>query len=1282
MTYDLDPKDIENWADRFSSKGQLPRLIRKLLRSTLSDRNPDIDMPSDSSVYFPGWDGIVRVVRGNSWAPDGVSGWELTCDKDIEGKANENYMKRTIKPDPIDNKNSTFVFVTPRRWNGKKDWVTKRCQENQWREVRAYDANDLVDWLEQSEEVMEWFINDWNRFPNAFRLIGELDRVSTYMDPMKDNLERLVSLLDSEHMQEPEHKGMSDILDKTKDYIQGGLILRARTELEKVSQEATQLPTKLRIRYLTNLAFCELSEDRFDEAIGLIQEVHEIQPDHPVHISNASLAARLQHDYDRALELAQKAYDIDRSDPIIAANLISSLWELGQIDQLESFIKSNEWMLREPDSADAIAKIRIQQDRYEDAEEIYRSLVEIESDNHHAYVGLSQSLIARALTDRMLMMYSGNLETILCEAESAATQAIDILEHTQFTARRCEVLLLRAYARTRLEKLDEAMHDTDSVLDKLPENDNAFQQKGILLLKKNDPTQARLWLEKIQDTDIRDNSLLPLADAYLESGDAKTAISLLKDNLSLDPPEWEDLVRAQTLMRAESKAGYDDSIGPILKTALEQHPHNPILFALSAVRSSLRNDTQASVSALIKAIGFADGPFKQLLQSKLGHLYVELGLFADAAKQFDEVCGDDIAHPDVTPLMLSLSNSGQYSRALNIARRFRNEMASPPREALDVEASMLGYAGDVEAAALCYHELCSRSDSTVDDLAQLALVLYRCGDHSGASEIIAKIDTLELSHNPHILMSFANLKRFLGNPSYIDDAYASLQFGREDPNLQMKYLALFRGANKDWKEPVVIGPGCFVRIRINGEENWWHIAEESEHPVNERELPPDNEVAKNLIGRSVGDTFDLQQGIGKITYEVVELQSKYVRTFQKIFDEFPIRFPGNHLLSHISEDDGFASIFLSIESRHQQVKEFEMHYGSKPLPFVSLCSLINSPVIMTWNEYTKFSNKQFFFGHGSAQEAEEGFELLCNAESITLDITALLTIHRLNLFSYVQSRFSCVSIPQLVFDEIQEEIIHLRMDGAPSGVMGKNEEGQYTLSDVTEDAWREWNEYALSVLESAKALKRIPSYPLLSVDEPDKVFDILRPSGVGAVYLGNENLETDSVLVSDDLSLSEIARTQEIPVVNSQSVLEELLRSDTITDEIYASRIEELTLMNYWYVRVGANDLLRRLKSSQYQTTPGILAMLRTLGGPHCSENAAVNVAIFVIDSLAKSRLLPEQYELFLSSVLTETRRGRFSNSILLEIGERISVRLRLYPIQLEQTLQVIESLLQTPPPK
>ena len=1281
MFYDFDPSQIDNWADRQDARGQLPTLIRKLLMETLPDSKPIIDMPSGSSVSFPGWDGLLKVDCGNSWAPDGVSGWEFSCSKNITDKANRDYRKRTNDPKGIDIETSTFVFVTPRRWQSKRTWVKERCEERSWREVRAYDADDLVAWLDQSSNVAQWFIGISSGSPNAFQVKDRLDTLSAQVQSLNRNFERQAKQPDSEPVQDSEHQEILETIDKAKDFIQQGMILTARTRLKEIEHEVTQLPNTLRFRYLTSLAFCELSEDKFDEAVSLIYEAYEIQPENPTAITNASLAARLQQDSDQAVNFAQKALALNPNDPIAAANLMASFWDAGKNDQLENFITSNEWITGETDSAEALAKICMQQNRYEDAEVIYRTLVETNPDSHHVYAGLCQCIVARAQTDRTSTLYSEDLEGILSEAESMASKAISILGPTQLVARRHEALLLRAYARSRLGKTTESMHDVDSVLNESPGNSNAIQQKGILLLKEGRADEARSWLESIQDPDIRANSLLPLADACLESGDAAAAITLLKDSFSLDPPGFEDLGRAQSLMRTESKAGRDDSVGPMLEVALDRHPRDPNLFVLSAVRSSLEGDTEATASALIKAISLADNPLGRMLQSQLGHLYKEVGQFSDAAEQFSKVCGDDISHPDAIPMLLSLSTSGQYRRALDVAKKFREKMDSPPRIVLNLETEILGHVGDVKTAVLRYREMCSRTDSTPDDLVGLAITQFRCGEHSAARETIADIEVSGISHNPQALMKLAHMKRLLGVSGYIADAYLSRRCELNDPNLQMGYFALFLSVKRDWEEPSVVVPDCLVRIRADEKEQWWHIVEDTDSPTNDRELSPDNALAQHLLGRGVGDVFDLQQGLGVITCEIVELQSKYVRAFQEICEDFPIRFPGNPSLSRIRMDDNFTPVFHSVELRHQHVESAKRLYKSHQLPFVSFCSLIGISTLSKWLEYTKQPNKQFWFGEGSTQESDEGAELLRDTDTITLDIIALLTVHRLELSDHLQTRFSCVSIPQFVFDEIQEEVFQIKLGNAPKGFMGKNEEGRYTLTEVSEDAWKEWEGYASSVFELAKVFERIPSYPMLSVDELQETVEMLRPSRAVAVYLGDEEFEVDSVLISDDLVLSKLARSRDIGVVNSQVLLVELLHSGVITKETYSSKIKELALMNYWFVRVRAIDILRSLELSNYQTTPGAQAMLRTLRGPDCSENAAVIVAVDVINALARISLFPDQFELLLFSVLTEIRSGRQSNSILWEFRSKISSGLRYIPIRHDHTLQVVDLLIQTPRP-
>ncbi len=615
-----------------------------------------------------------------------------------------------------------------------------------------------------------------------------------------------------------------------------------------------------------------------------------------------------------------------------------------------------------------------------------------------------------------------------------------------------------------------------------------------------------------------------------------------------------------------------------------------------------------------------------------------------------------------------------------MARKFHSEMDLPPKEVLNLEAEILGFVGDVKTAALRYRELCSRTDTTPEDLVMLATTLFRCGEYIDAQETIADIDNSAIEHNSRSLMSLASLKRYLGIPGFIEDAYLARRNEPNDPNIQMGYLALFQSLSQDWEEPKAVEPGCSVLLKSNGEELWWHIIKDSERPKNDRELPLDNELAQHLLGRGTNEVFELQYDVGNTTCEIIKLQSKYVRAFQEIFEEFPLRFPSNPSFMRFKTDENLTPILHTVDARQQLVKRAEELYESHQIPFVSFCSFINSPTIMTWNEYIRQSNKRLWFGEGTEPETYEGAELLRNASAITLDAISFLTVHMLQLSDFLKARFSCVSIPQFVFDEIQEEVFQAKVNRAPRGYLSINQEGQYVFMDVSEDDWRSWNEYLTSTLNLAESFERIPSYPILSIDDHQETLETLKMSGMGTVYLGGDGSETNSVLISDDLVLAKCIRTYGTGVANSHALLKELLRFGTITNETYSSKIEELALMNYWFVRVNSDDILQSLKRNDYQITPGAQAMLGTLRGPNSNEYASARVATEIINALARADLLDYRFDFLSSHVLREIRKNRHSSSILFEFRSQISKRLELYPTKHDHILELTDALILTTP--
>jgi len=170
----IDGTDIARWAETLDARSSLPELVRRLITATVKlDQISRIDFPSGEGIQKFGYDGILDVVSGNAWVPIGCSVWEMGADKNISTKANDDYSKRTDNSLGIDKANTAYVFVTPRRWSGKQTWINLKNAEGHWKEVRAYDADDLAQWLEQAPSVAIWFSQKLGISVDGLRFVEE-----------------------------------------------------------------------------------------------------------------------------------------------------------------------------------------------------------------------------------------------------------------------------------------------------------------------------------------------------------------------------------------------------------------------------------------------------------------------------------------------------------------------------------------------------------------------------------------------------------------------------------------------------------------------------------------------------------------------------------------------------------------------------------------------------------------------------------------------------------------------------------------------------------------------------------------------------------------------------------------------------------------------------------------------------------------------------------------------------------------------------------------------------
>ena len=140
---------IAAWADRLDARAQLPALLRTLVHATGGNLTV-VNFPAFDNSQRKGWDGQVTSGSATPWIPRGRSGWEFGCDKNPQTKAEADYGARTASIPVKERRSTTFMFVTPRNWPGKDSWADEKRARGEWKDVRAFDASDLEQWLEQS----------------------------------------------------------------------------------------------------------------------------------------------------------------------------------------------------------------------------------------------------------------------------------------------------------------------------------------------------------------------------------------------------------------------------------------------------------------------------------------------------------------------------------------------------------------------------------------------------------------------------------------------------------------------------------------------------------------------------------------------------------------------------------------------------------------------------------------------------------------------------------------------------------------------------------------------------------------------------------------------------------------------------------------------------------------------------------------------------------------------------------------------------------------------------
>ena len=151
----VDGTALVQWADRQDAWSRLPVLIRRLVRETTPSLGR-MTFPGGDAVNLPGFDGRTLEAKDSIWVPAGDAVWEMGCSSGPVAKAKGDFKKRSDEISAAEQASLSFVFVTPRRWPQREEWVREAKALGGWKDVRAYDATDLETWLEEAPITRRW----------------------------------------------------------------------------------------------------------------------------------------------------------------------------------------------------------------------------------------------------------------------------------------------------------------------------------------------------------------------------------------------------------------------------------------------------------------------------------------------------------------------------------------------------------------------------------------------------------------------------------------------------------------------------------------------------------------------------------------------------------------------------------------------------------------------------------------------------------------------------------------------------------------------------------------------------------------------------------------------------------------------------------------------------------------------------------------------------------------------------------------------------------------------
>ncbi len=981
---------------------------------------------------------------------------------------------------------------------------------------------------------------------------------------------------------------------------------------------------------------CSTAADYYFEAIQHQTEGEESQ-------SLEATAYFLQGKHEEAIRCAKKCLQSFPGNLTSHAVLIRAASETVETDTLTNSVPSH--LRRSLEVLDALFLHASRRKEYKHAETLARHLVGLDHSRQHAKMRLGSILASKSIDGKL-----GRISCSSDEVRKLATEAISLL--TEFIAGETPSKFLagyskyhRALAYEAVDKNDEAEADLRSACETLPNDHVIRYQLGVFLVShdKNDLAIEHFENRESPISLSHDKVLLSrLLLGRKKAGDLDRICAILTEALQADDGEDARLTFEALLTLAEAR-GLQGKTTEAEESIAKYGKALPLsyLHTLKGSCYARANDfSNANLNATIAKKNLV-ATTELLVRYKLGELFARLNKHAEAVEVYKTIDNLNVFIEAIELVLESAWKVEDYKFILSVCEsaRLKGQSSIP----------------------ICEFEI-----ATLERLNELPLAVQRideCLANFDDDRFLRKIRLRKavigkMSQNPALLRFDPNLLPSVSD-SEIGEACntALILADGPDPWLGIKYA--YELVRTRFDEPKshqcllsIAGPatgihfpthvaveiGCAVSY-LDGDDTVpkWIILEDGANPSPSRsEQSPSSEIARELLGKKIGDQFYVRRGIqdrfgiiqeivGKIAFRVRDSFLNWEERFRDVQFIQAFQFK-KHKNGDLDVEDFLATLSRLDEPRH----EVESLYRREPLSIGMFSKLMRRPLLDSIGYLANHSDLPIRCCLGSGEEYATARAELDSNKSIVIDPSGLATIFLLGIWDQphelkLGNRFM-VSTGTI---ECFRELLKNPFSPMYSRILGKTVRSEQVCEVRTEDdkqrttraildfiGWVERNTFAIGGIGLAE-------FTMEQRSALSELFDSATIESLGAAISRKAILWTDDFAIASSGFVEGIALP---PRVWTAVVVEKLCASGALTSDQRSEALLNLIGFDYRFTRLDQAVFELAMKKGRWNPIEGSLAdILRWIAFSGVSEEGAMQTALEIIRSVWAQALLAHQ---------------------------------------------------------